>query len=269
LNRKVLVPVWGDDLAAADAAALQVYADNLPGYEVLPFNHPGWITDDALHCRVMNIFDRYLLRVDHNPIQEGTANDPVAVSVTIDDRSQAGLDMSATKLFWRVVGAPAYTPVPLAAEPEPDWYVAEIPGQPLGTQVEYYVSARDLTGRVAARPRPAPLAAYRFLFEAAAGVEGPAAPAVDLTLSAPAPNPFNPATTLRFTLPAAGPVRLSVMNVAGREVARLVDRTLPAGSHAVEWGGRLAGGTEAASGIYLVVLETPAGRRTQRAVLMK
>jgi hypothetical protein len=159
--------------------------------------------------------------------------------------------------------------VPFAPEPEPDWYVAEIPGQGAGTEVEYYVTARDLTGRVAARPRPAPLAAYRFLFEAAAGVEGPAAPDLDLVLAAPAPNPFNPATTFRFTLPAAGPTRLSVMDVAGREVARLVDRTLGAGSHAVEWRGLTAGGAAAPSGIYLIVLDTPAGKRTQRAVLMK
>jgi agmatine/peptidylarginine deiminase len=270
LNNKVLVPNWGGTLAAADAAALQVYADNMPGYEVLGFNYgSNWITDDALHCRVMNVFDRYLLRVDHNPVQEGIAGEPVPVSVFVDDRSGAGIDGSATALHWRVVGAPTYATVPLSAEPEPDWYVAEIPAQPMGTEVEYYVSARDLSGRTAARPRPAPNAAYRFVFDATTGVGSGAAPSYDLSLAAPAPNPFNPATTIRFTLPATQPVRLSVVNVAGREVARLVDRTLPAGQQAVEWRGRMTGGAGAPSGVYLIVLETPSGKRTQRAVLMK
>ena len=155
LNHKVLVPVFN---LPQDAAALQVYRDNMPGYEVLGFNYSGgaqpWITDDALHCRVMNIFDRYLLRVDHNPVTEGIADQPVPISVYIDDRSEAGLDMAQTRLFWRVSGQPTYNAVPLQAEAEPDWYVASIPGQSAGTQVEYYVTARDLTGRVASRPRP-------------------------------------------------------------------------------------------------------------------
>ncbi|HWN81834.1 MAG TPA: agmatine deiminase family protein, partial [Candidatus Udaeobacter sp.] len=238
LNNKVLVPNWGGTLAAADAAALQVYAENMPGYEVLGFNYgTNWITDDALHCRVMNVFDRYMLRVDHNPVQEGIAGAPMPISVYVDDRSNAGLDMSATALHWRVVGAPTYATVPLQAEPEPNWYVADIPAQSVGTEVEYYVSARDLTGRTAARPRPAPAAVYRFGFEAAAGVGEAGAASAVLSLAAPAPNPFNPATTLRFTLPETQPVRLSVMDVTGREVARLVDHTLPAGPQAVEWRG--------------------------------
>jgi hypothetical protein len=107
------------------------------------------------------------------------------------------------------------------------------------------------------------------VFDATTGVGSGAAPSYDLSLAAPAPNPFNPATTIRFTLPATQPVRLSVVNVAGREVARLVDRTLPAGQQAVEWRGRMTGGAGAPSGVYLIVLETPSGKRTQRAVLMK
>jgi hypothetical protein len=44
------------------------------------------------------------------------------------------------------------------------------------------------------------------------------------------PNPFNPSTTIRFELPEAGPVRLSVIDVAGRLVRALVDDSMPQGS---------------------------------------
>ena len=47
------------------------------------------------------------------------------------------------------------------------------------------------------------------------------------------PNPFNPTTEIRFTLREAGPVRLVVYDVQGREVGRLVDEALEAGPHAV------------------------------------
>jgi len=267
LNNKVLVPTF--NLPAADAAALQVYRDNMPGYEVLGFYYSGWLTDDALHCRAMNIFDRYLLRMDHNPIQEGTAGIAVPVTAYIDDRSGAGLDMTATALHWRVSGEPSYHTVALAPEPEPDWYAATIPGQPAGTQVEYYLTAADLGGRAVARPRPAPAAAYRFTVAGPAGLAATAAAPAGLTLAAPAPNPFNPATRIRFTLPVASPVVLSIVDVSGREIARLVDRTLAAGSHAIEWNGRSGAGGPAASGVYLVRLEAGGRLLTARAVLLQ
>ncbi len=68
------------------------------------------------------------------------------------------------------------------------------------------------------------------------------------------PNPFTNATTIRFRLPAAGPVRLDVFDLAGRPVAHLLDGTRPAGEHAVAW---TPGAV--APGVYYVRLET-AGR---------
>lgn len=64
-------------------------------------------------------------------------------------------------------------------------------------------------------------------------------------------------------------MRLLVVDVAGREVAHLVDRTLPAGAHEVTWDGRTAGGTRAPSGVYLVVLEAGGVRLTRQAVLLE
>ncbi len=50
-----------------------------------------------------------------------------------------------------------------------------------------------------------------------------------------APNPFNPATNIRFALPVMSRVRLSVFTILGQEVAALVDGTLDAGYHEVTW----------------------------------
>lgn len=265
LNGKVLVPMFNN--ATRDSAALNVYRANMPGYEVLGYAFSGWLTDDALHCRVMGIHDRYMLRVDHNPVQEGIETIPVEVRAFIDDRSEAGLDMAATALHWRLVGDPGYTTVPLAGDVEPDWYVAEIPGQAAGAEVEYYVTAADLGGRSASRPRVAPPAAYRFTFEAATSVAlGGAAP---LSLEPPLPNPFPGATALRFRLSSPGPVRLTVYDASGRAVTRLVDGALPAGPHEARWDGRSAEGTRVAAGVYLFVLDALGAREARRAVLLK
>lgn len=63
------------------------------------------------------------------------------------------------------------------------------------------------------------------------------------------PNPFNPSTEIRFDLPEAAEVLLVVYNVTGREVARLVNQSMGAGSHRVRWD---AG--DLPSGVYLYQL---------------
>lgn len=75
------------------------------------------------------------------------------------------------------------------------------------------------------------------------------------------PNPFNPRTTLRFDLPAAGNIRLAVYDVAGRLVRVLAEGERAAGSYEVAWDGRDAGGRGLASGNYFARLET--GGRNQ------
>jgi len=95
-------------------------------------------------------------------------------------------------------------------------------------------------------------------------------PAALLALDQNRPNPFNPSTTISFTLPIECAVRLEVYDVSGRLVARLLDgKRLGAGAHNVEWHGRHASGRSAASGIY--VYRLTAGRETisKKMVLLR
>jgi hypothetical protein len=65
------------------------------------------------------------------------------------------------------------------------------------------------------------------------------------------PNPFNPATEIRYHLPAAGEVTLKIYDVRGREVRSLVEGPQTAGSHVVRWDGRGNDGDRVSSGIYV------------------
>ncbi len=78
------------------------------------------------------------------------------------------------------------------------------------------------------------------------------------------PNPFNPSTTVSFSLPDASFARLDVYNIAGQRVATLVNRHLNAGQYSFEWDG-----SNAASGIYFYRLTTDDFTKTKRMVLMK
>ena len=83
------------------------------------------------------------------------------------------------------------------------------------------------------------------------------------------PNPFNPVTEIKFSLPAAGRARLAVYDAQGRLLRELLAGTQPAGPGSVTWDGRDAAGRPVASGVYLYRLETAAGTQAKRMLLIK
>ncbi len=99
--------------------------------------------------------------------------------------------------------------------------------------------------------------------------DGDALPAASLRLAQNSPNPFNPKTTIRFSLPAAGRATLSVFDVAGRRIATLADANFDAGDHEVEWNGQDAVGKPMSTGVYFYRLETAAGSATRKMLLIK
>ncbi|MHB8079996.1 MAG: M6 family metalloprotease domain-containing protein [Candidatus Krumholzibacteriia bacterium] len=66
------------------------------------------------------------------------------------------------------------------------------------------------------------------------------------------PNPFNPATTIRFYNPVPGPVEVAVLDLVGRRVRTLLSEVRPAGAGAIRWDGRDQRGAACASGVYHV-----------------
>ncbi|RPH33260.1 T9SS C-terminal target domain-containing protein [bacterium] len=85
--------------------------------------------------------------------------------------------------------------------------------------------------------------------EGLSGIEEKNSPAA-FSLDQNFPNPFNPSTTIRFTLPRSADVSLTVVNLIGEEVATLVSRRMEQGTHAVQWD---ASGVP--SGMYFYRLE--------------
>lgn len=106
--------------------------------------------------------------------------------------------------------------------------------------------------------------------EAAPATTAPGAPAhvaevpSAAALAAPFPNPSEGRTTVRFGLPEAGVVRVSVYDVHGRRVALLVDEARAEGWHEVAFAGE-----GLASGVYLVRLETGGHVLTRRITLLR
>ena len=89
------------------------------------------------------------------------------------------------------------------------------------------------------------------------------------SLSQNYPNPFNSDTVIRFALPQSGEVELAVFNLAGQQVATLVQGQWEAGSYAVRWDGRDEGGKGLASGVYLYRLRAGKQVETRKLALVR
>ncbi len=78
------------------------------------------------------------------------------------------------------------------------------------------------------------------------------------------PNPFNPVTTIRYALPEAAPVRLSVHSLLGEQIAIIVDEAQPAGYHEIAFHGE-----GLSSGVYLYRLEAGTFRDVKKLLLLR
>jgi len=101
-------------------------------------------------------------------------------------------------------------------------------------------------------------------------------PAVDvpandgaLALEACWPNPFNPRTTLRCSLPAPGEVSLCIFDLAGRRIAQLASGPQDAGPHEAVFDGRDDLGRALPAGTYMCRLEAAGQSRTTKLVLVR
>ncbi|MEE2659164.1 MAG: FlgD immunoglobulin-like domain containing protein [Candidatus Latescibacterota bacterium] len=91
----------------------------------------------------------------------------------------------------------------------------------------------------------------------------------DYEVSDAYPNPFNPETTVRFSLPWEADVRVTVYNDQGQKIATLADERLSPGNFNITWDGRDDNGAQVATGVYLYLIEAPGLRLNKKVTLLK
>jgi len=80
------------------------------------------------------------------------------------------------------------------------------------------------------------------------------------------PNPFNPATSFKYSIAKECHVKIVICNILGQKVTTLVDEVKSAGNHFAMWDGKNAQGRDVASGLYFYVIQ--AGEFTQSKKMM-
>ncbi len=366
LNDKVLIPLPGDP---TDSLALVTYQEAMPGYEVHGYElfagQHGFQYYDAVHCRTHEMADPGMLRIVHVPLhdRENDGGD-YYLEATIHAYSNEPL-IGPPVIFWKTEGG-TYSPLAMTYAGD-DLYYGEIPQQPDGTDIDYYIEAEDASGRIEYHPYigegnphhfhvgpdteppvvefdppnslspsewPVNLTAYAldnrwissvtleysingiaqddvemtlrpkyavYYTGMTAGsvepgdvvemrvkavdtsinqnttyspyftinIEGGTVPASHPLFTGVSPNPFNPATVIRFDLPQAAQVTLEVFDVNGRNVGAqhampLQDTRYLAGSHEITFDG-----SGLPSGVYLYRLTAGKYAASGKMVLLK
>ncbi|MCH8299259.1 MAG: T9SS type A sorting domain-containing protein [Candidatus Marinimicrobia bacterium] len=145
-------------------------------------------------------------------------------------------------------------------------YESAIPGQPTGAIVSYYVEAIDNDSNVTTVPVGAPTFSYSFRVDFIIGTEPETQLPKEFSLLQNYPNPFNPQTEIRYELPEAANVRLTVYNLLGQELSTIVDNQQEAGFHRATWFGRNNNGQSLASGVYIYKLTANSPTRSFKQV---
>ena len=83
------------------------------------------------------------------------------------------------------------------------------------------------------------------------------------------PNPFNPSTTINFTLSVASNIQIDIFNIKGQKIKTLLNEYRSMGNHNVVWDGKNDAGISVSSGIYFYTIKTDNFTATRRMVLMK
>jgi len=83
------------------------------------------------------------------------------------------------------------------------------------------------------------------------------------------PNPFNPITTISYNLPEQSHVKLTVLDVIGREVTTLQDVTKPSGTYEVQWNGLDQSGCPLSTGVYFARLQAGEYTKTIKMVFLR
>ena len=168
LNKTVYVPLGSQ--SSYNEAALQVYQEAMPGYEIIGVTNndysTGWENTDALHCRTRGVMDFGMLFVDHRDVIFGEQAWQDSIAITSKFIAYSGQDLKQDSLlvYYSIDGG-AYQVAHMTATGEPDEYVGYIKGYQGLSSVDYYVFGADESGRRYTQPVFAELDPHHFTME--------------------------------------------------------------------------------------------------------
>lgn len=221
--------------------------DNM-SHVIVPFYHG--FTQAAI-AALITYSNNYFMTFTHTPITSALTNQPQTAEVVITSPNPIANIGYSPRLYYKInTGAFTYVN---AFYNSADTFRFQIPGQPAGTVVSYYIAAQDSLNRFVGTlpvggkginpPGTIPPPTF-FTYDVITSVSQNNEP-IRFTLDQNYPNPFNSSTYIRFFLDKPALTKLVIFDVLGKQVSVPVDFRLPQGENLVRFDAN-----ELASGIY-------------------
>src|SRR5690606_7609877 len=121
----------------------------------------------TIHCITKEIGVNEPVFISHSAIRDNNnTSSPYPVKAYIDTKS----GVASARVFWRTDTTQAYNQLNMSVAG--DTFTANIPAQPLGTNVYYYVSATSVSGKTINKPLPAPTGYIKFRVDNSTSITG-------------------------------------------------------------------------------------------------
>lgn len=164
LNKKVFVPIMN---SSYDAAALQVYRNAMPGYEVIGITGASsavWESTDALHCRTHEIPDKHMLHIAHQP-WFGSVSPAENYNFNVNITAHSGQPLYSDSLFVAYKVNSGTWQRSYLVNTNNTNYSTMLSGFAVGDTIRYFVHAADYSGRSYDHPVFAALDPHLFVIE--------------------------------------------------------------------------------------------------------
>lgn len=222
INKTVLVPTYAPQY---DAAALEVYKKNLPGYKVVGINCNSIISlSGALHCITKEVGANDPLLIVHQPIRDTVfSSGNYNLTATLQHRS----GIANATIFYTTDTLLGYQTSPMQWLNGDTWQ-GTIPDVGGGKTVFYYIQATANSGKTQSRPMPAPSGYWHFWIDQSVGT---GAVLSNFSLSTIFPNPAENTLNLPIVVQKTADATVEIIDGLGRMVQTVFQGTLQEGEH--------------------------------------
>lgn len=266
VNKSFIFPTYSNNVTGnknGDAAAVNRLKTLLPGYNIVPIDARILSPlGGAIHCITMQIPADNPVKIWHPSI---TGYQPLQSQFNIITKLHNRSGIQSAQCKWR-------------KSTESEWHsfdLTETDGQHIGSisgsnlmesdSIEYYIEVTSNNGKTMRRPITAPEGYYTFYFQDLSSVEQINQKDDITELYPPQPNPASDYSSVRFSLSAATNLKISLVDILGKEVSVLANGLMQPGEYntMIETG-------SLTSGLYMIVMTTSDGvMKTQKMYVIE
>lgn len=218
INRTFIFPSYSDELSGNKAqtdSIIELYKHLMPGYRIVPIDSRDLSPlGGEIHCITMQIPADNPIRIWHPSIRSsGSIQNNINMLAKITNHS----GIKKADIYWRL-NSGAWQVINLMADTGNFFKAILNIGNPNANDVlEYYIRAESNNGKVITKPITGPWGGYRVDFGRNTGLDAFMIKPKDFLFSA-WPNPASQGITINYQLKEAANVRLSILNLTGKEM---------------------------------------------------